>query len=131
MTEQSITAGRAFYERHIALLERGDIEGLVSGQYHENAVLIGADLTLRGRQALREHFAGYLARMGFIRVKSTDSFNEVDDSIFFEATIITAGGEARVYDIFLLSAGKAVRQFTGLISFSPFPAQGEGKQRGG
>lgn len=131
MNGQPTTPGRAFYERHIDLLERGDIDSLVSGQYHDDAVLAGPGFTLRGREALRRHFAGYLERLGFIRVKSTDSFNEVDDSIFFEAVIVTAGGEAKVYDVFLLKEGKAARQFTGLISFTPFPERGEGKQQGG
>jgi hypothetical protein len=62
---------------------------------------------------------GYLERLGTLKLKSTDKFTETDDSIFFEATIITQLGEARVYDVFMLRDGKATHHFTGLISVSP------------
>jgi hypothetical protein len=62
---------------------------------------------------------GYLARLGTLRLKSTDQFTETEDSIFFEATITTSIGVAKVYDVFLLREGKATHHFTGVISVTP------------
>ncbi len=112
------TPGRAFYDRQIALLEAGDIEGEVN-QYHDDAVLVGFDFTVRGREAIREHMTGYLARLGLLKLQSTDRFTETEDAIFFEATMLTGLGVARVYDVFMLREGQATHQFTGLISVGP------------
>jgi ketosteroid isomerase-like protein len=119
MTEQ--TSGRAFYQRQIAALESGDIDRVMA-QYHEDAVLVSLDTTVHGLAALREHFVGYLARLGSLTLLSTDRWAETPDSIFFEATVRTGSGEAKVYDVFILREGKATHHFTGLISFSPLVA---------
>ena len=113
-----ITAGRQFYDEQIAALEAHDIDRLMA-QYHDDAVLIGFDFTIRGIQALREHFVAYLARLGSVKLVSTDRFTETEDSIFFEATILTSLAEAKVYDIFMLRDGKTTHQFTGVLSVSP------------
>ena len=114
-----MTAGQRFYQEQVAALEAHDIDGLMQ-QYHDDAVLIGFDFTIKGRQALRDHFVSYLARLGSLKLVSTDRFTETEDSIFFEATIHTTLAEARVYDAFMLRDGKATHQFTGVISVSPF-----------
>lgn len=112
------TPGRAFYERQIALLEAGDVEGLM-GQYHEDATLVTFEATVAGLPALREYFRGYLARLGSLRLKSTDRFAETADSILFEATVVTDLGEARVYDVFVLREGRATHHFAGVIALTP------------
>jgi hypothetical protein len=115
----SPTPGRTFYDRHIALLEAGDVETLITSQYREDAKLIGFDVTRRGWDELRSHFTDYLARLGGLEVLSTDAFTETEDAIFFEATVRTAHGVARVYDVFMLDRGRATHQFTGLLGFEP------------
>ncbi len=112
------TPGRAFYDRQIALLEAGDIDG-VTNQYHDDAVIVGFDFTVRGRDAIREHMRGYLERLAMLKLQSTDRFTETEDAIFFEATMLTGLGVARVYDVFMLREGRATHQFTGLISVGP------------
>jgi ketosteroid isomerase-like protein len=112
------TPGRAFYEEQIAALETQDIERLMA-QYAEDAVLVTFDATVSGVTALREYFVGYLARLGSMKLLSTDRFTETPDSIYFEATIRTSLVEARVYDVFMLSDGKATHQFAGVLSRSP------------
>lgn len=114
-----MTIGQDFYQQQVAALEAQDIDALVA-QYHEDAVMIGFDFTVRGHQAIREHLAGYLQRLGSLKLVSTDRFTETEDSIFFEATIHTPLAEAKVYDVFLLRDGKATHQWTGVISVSPF-----------
>jgi hypothetical protein len=111
--------GREFYDRQVAYLEADDADGVVENQYHPDAVLVAFDFTIRGRDALREHFRGYLDHLGGLRVKSTDKFTETEDAIFFEATAVTGLGEAKVYDVFMLRDGKATHHFTGIISVTP------------
>ena len=98
---------------------RDDPMSAVDSLDRDGAVLVGFDFTVKGKAALREHFEGYLKRLGSLRLISTDRFTETEDSIFFEATIESDLGEARVYDVFILRDGKATHQFTGVISVSP------------
>lgn len=112
------TPGRAFYQRQIAALEAGDLDALLT-QYHPDATMVGFDFTVKGHTAIRKHFEGYLERLGTLKLKSTDKFTETEDAIFFEATITSQLGEARVYDVFLLRDGKATHHFSGLISLQP------------
>lgn len=115
---------RAFYDRHIELLVAQDVAGLIANQYNEDAVLISFSNQIKGASALVEYFKGYLAGLGYIKVLSTDQYTEGDDSIFFEATVETAGGIARVYDVFMLENGKISRHFTGLLGFTPHAPAG-------
>jgi len=109
---------RAFYERQIAALEARDI-GKIAQQYRPDAQLLGFEVQVEGREAIRAHFERYLAGLGFIRLLSTDRWAQTSDSLFFEATVQTAAGQARVYDVFVLQGDQASRHFTGLISFMP------------
>jgi hypothetical protein len=111
--------GRRFYDQQVAYLEAADVAGLINNHYHEEAVLISFDHTIRGRAALIEHFHRYLAQLGSLNLKSTDKYNETEDAIFFEATIATAHGEAKVYDAFVLKDQRIIRHFSGLIAFTP------------
>ncbi len=109
------TPGKAFYQRQIAALEARDINALMT-QYHPDATIIGFDFTVKGHAAIRKHFEGYLERLGTLKLKSTEKFTETEDAIFFEATITSCLGEARVYDVLLLRDGKTTHHFTGVIS---------------
>lgn len=113
---------RAFYDRRVALLEAGDVETIVTEQYAEDAVLVSFDVTRRGRDELRSHFQDYLVHLGGLELLSTDKYTETDDAIFFEATVRTGHGVARVYDVFILGDGRATQHFTGLLSFTPSDA---------
>jgi len=116
------TPGKRFFDRQIALLAEQDIDG-IANQYAPDAKLVSFDVVRNGREEIRQHFVGYLAALGKIDLKSVDKWAETDDSIFFEATVWTAHGEAHVYDVFMLRDGKATHHFTGLISFTPFANQ--------
>ncbi len=109
-----VTAGRRFYNEQVAYLEANDIDGLVHSHYNANAAMIGFDFVARGHEALRRQFRDYLQAIGGLRLKSTDSFFETDDTIFFESTITTGRGEIRIYDAFVLADGKISVHFTGL-----------------
>ncbi len=115
----STTPGKAFYDRQVALLAANDVEGLIDSQYHPDAILVGFEFTRRGRAELLEHFKGYMGHLGYIKLLSTDHFAEIEDAIFFEATVETQIGIAEVYDVFTLKDGKAVRHFTGIKAVRP------------
>ncbi|MEX2535147.1 MAG: nuclear transport factor 2 family protein [Trueperaceae bacterium] len=117
------TPGRRFYERQIELLEAGDVDRLIDEQYRKDATLVGFDVLVKGSDALREHFREYLDHLGGLEVLSTDKFTETEDSIFFEATVLSKLGEAKVYDVFLLRDGRISHHFTGVTSVVPLRAQ--------
>lgn len=110
---------REFYHRQVAFLEAKDVDGLIDSNYSADAVLTSFDFEVRGTAALKKHFTGYLANLGYIKLLSTDRYTENEDSIFFEATVETAGGVARVYDVFVLANGRIAKHFTGLLGFTP------------
>jgi hypothetical protein len=117
----SSTPGKDFYERQIKYLEANDVPGLIANQYAEDGVIVGFGFTRKGREALLDHFTNYMKQLGKIKLLSTDKFTETADSIFFEATVETAGGTAQVYDVFILNdQNQATHHFTGLKSFTPF-----------
>ena len=115
---QTKTPNRTFYEDQVRYCETKDIAGIRS-HYTDDAVLVSFDNQIFGGDAIAEYFTGYLDRMAGLKLASTDRFVETDDTIFFEATINLDAGVARVYDAFHLRDGRALRHFTGLLSFTP------------
>jgi hypothetical protein len=114
VSENSIATGKAFYERQLDFLVRKDVDGLIEQQYTPDAVLISFDQVVSGRDALKAHFRAYLETLGHLVVKSTDKFVAAGNAIFFEATVASDLGEARVYDAWVLRDGKIARHFTGV-----------------
>ena len=111
----SSSPGRKFYEEQLDYLAAKDVDGLVANHYNDDAVLMSFDVTVRGREALRQYFRAYLERLGTLAVTSTDRFAETEDSIFFEATVTSNLGTVRVYDAFVLRDGKISYHFAGVI----------------
>jgi ketosteroid isomerase-like protein len=111
----TITPGRKFYAEQLDYLAAKDVDGLVANHYNDDAVLISFDVTVKGREALRDYFRTYLERLGTLTVTSTDKFMETEDSIFFEATVTSNLGTVRVYDAFVLRDGKISYHFAGVI----------------
>jgi len=105
---------RQFYDAQIGYLVAGDVEGLIDNQYTEDATLVSFDNQITGNAALKEYFKGYLQMLGNLEVVSTDKFVETDDSLFFEATVNTSLGQAKVFDAWVLRDGKISHHFTGV-----------------
>ena len=112
MTQES--PKRGFYEAQIRYLKAGDVDGLIDNQYTDDATLVSFDTQVTGNAALKQYFRGYLQMLGTLDVLATDRFVETDDSVFFEATVKTDLGEARVYDAWVLRDGKISHHFTGV-----------------
>jgi hypothetical protein len=108
------TLGHRFYAERIALLRQNKTDELIDLHDHDDAVLITFQQVVCGREALKLHFRKYMDELGRMTVRSLDRFTEKEDTIFFEATVETALGEARVYDGFLLHENNATRHFTGV-----------------
>ena|SRR5438045_9697630 len=114
MTKSAGTSGRRFYDDQIALLIQANSDELIDRHYHEDAVLVSTGKAVRGRDALKQHFRGYLQMLGKLEILSLDAFIETEDTILFEATVRTALGVAKVYDAFVMRDGKATHHFTGV-----------------
>ena len=111
----SISPGRKFYEEQLDYLAAKDVDGLVANHYNDDAVLISFDVTVKGREALRDYFRTYLERLGTLTVMSTDKFTETEDGILLEATVTSNLGTVQVYDAFVLRDGKISYHFAGVI----------------
>jgi hypothetical protein len=110
----SETGKRQLYEAQLRYLQAGDVDGLIDNQYTDDALLVSFDNQIRGNAALKDYFRGYLQVLGTIEVLSTDRFVETDDTVFFEATMKTNLGQARVFDAWVLRDGKISYHFTGV-----------------
>ena len=115
MTE-TMTPGRALYDRQIKFLVDKDVDGLIDTNYAPDAELISFQTVVKGREALKTYFRGYIEMLGDIVVESTDKFAETEDAIFFEATVSSKLGRARVYDAWTLRDGQITHHFTGVMS---------------
>ena len=107
----TLSQGQQFYQRRVSCLETQDIDELVN-QYHEDAYVIGLDFVAHGHEAIRNRLSHFLESVGGLSLKSTDSFSETENAVFFAATIQTRDAEIKVSDGFVLRDGKATHQFT-------------------
>lgn len=109
----STTPGRAFLDRRIELITSGQFDAMVDEGYNDNAVLVGFDGQVTGKEALKAHFGTHLGALGAIQLKSVDKVAEAADAIFAELTVVTAAyGEVTSYEAFVLRDGKADYHFT-------------------
>lgn len=108
------TPGRQLYEKQLDYIFAKDVEGLINNHYNEDAVLIGFDIVVKGRAALKDYFHVYLEKLGHLEVKSTDKFQETEDTVFLEAQVVSNLGPAVVYDAWVLKDGKISYHFTGV-----------------
>lgn len=106
--------GNQLYLRQVECLLAKDVNRLVDENYCDDALLTSANSSVRGKQALKEHFRNYLQRLTIKEVKSTDLFVETADTLLFEATVETNLGIAKVYDAFVLRDGKIAYHFSGV-----------------
>jgi hypothetical protein len=118
-----MTTPRELFDRHVRLTEAGDLEGLL-GQYHEDAVLLRFDRVVRGKDALREHYAAYLATGP--RFKELLQVADTEDLVSYQAVIEQGDEEHRAYGAIWTRGERIVRQVSGL-----FPVAAGGAARKG
>ncbi len=109
------TPGKQFYQRQVEYLVAGNADALVEDNYNDDAVLTSPEFIVRGKQALKAHFRNYMRWVKIKAVKSTDKFVETDNTVLFEATVVSNYGEAKVYDAFVLRNGRISYHFTGVM----------------
>src|SRR5438270_595238 len=109
-----MTPGRKFYEEHLAYIHAKDFDGLIDHHYNDDAVFTSFFGSLKGREALREHFRTYLGSLGNLHVQ-LDKLTETGETLLLETTVTTDGGTIRTYDAFVLRGGKIAFQFYGLM----------------
>lgn len=110
---------KALYDKQLEILATKDHVRLIDEQYTPDAQLLNYQYHIVGADALKEYFKGYIANLGYLKLLSTDKYAEGDDSLMFEATVETAGGVAKVYDVFIVRDGKISHHFSGLLGFTP------------
>jgi hypothetical protein len=113
---------RELFDRQVRLIEAGDLEALL-GQYHEDAVLLRFDRAVRGKPALREFYAAYLAQRP--RMLEVLQYADADDVISYQAVLELGGEERRAHGTILLRGERITRQVAGL-----FPAASGAARKG-
>jgi hypothetical protein len=106
--------GKKFYLEQLQFLKENKTDELIDAHYHDDAVLVSFTATVRGKKALKLHFRAYMQNLSPLVVKSTEKFTSTEDSIFLEATVESAMGQASVCDAFVLRDGNITHHFTGV-----------------
>jgi len=96
----SSTAGHTFFDQHVSLLTRGDLDTLLRYQYLDDAVLISPfDVLdkppphiLHGREAIKNFLRKWLDYHGPSNFTSLTNFAETEDSVTFHATMTSRTG---------------------------------------
>jgi len=114
MESKELTPGWVFFNKQLEYLDARAVDALIDDHYTEDALLISGELVIRGRDALKAHFRTYLQRLGTLKIDSIDAFKETSDSIYFEATVTTDLGRARMFDGWVLREGRIAYHFTGV-----------------
>ncbi|HEY4094764.1 MAG TPA: nuclear transport factor 2 family protein [Baekduia sp.] len=117
-----MTTPRELFDRLRRLVEAGDLEGLV-GLYHEDAVLLRFDRTVRGKAALREHLGAYLA--GRPRWREVLQVADAEDLVSYQLLVEQGGDEVKAYGMIVVRGERIARQVEGL-----FPAAGAAARKG-
>src|SRR5687768_1183920 len=110
---------RELFDRATAAINAGDVEGLLAC-YAPDAVQLGYDDVLRGREELRGQVEKWLADRPAVR---TLAYAESEDTIVFEAT----DGATRAYGTMVLRDGLIWRETVGMLpDQASAPAAGRG-----
>jgi ketosteroid isomerase-like protein len=109
-----ITPGRKFYDEHLAFIQAKNFDGLINEHYNEDAVFTSFYGTIRGREALREHFRTYLGGLGDTTIQ-LDKLAEGEDTLLIETTVYAETGQERTYNAFVLRDGKISYHFYGVM----------------
>jgi hypothetical protein len=117
-----MTTPRELFDRQRRLVEAGDLEGLV-GLYHEDAVLLRFDRTVRGKAALREHLGAYLA--GRPRWREVLQLADTEDLVSYQLLVEQGADEVKAYGTLVVRGERIARQVEGL-----FPAAGAAARKG-
>jgi hypothetical protein len=101
---------RELFERAVVAIEAGDVDALL-GCYHPLALQLDVRHAVRGREALRPRFEGWLASRPKVEVRA---FAEAEDTLVYEVET----DEGRGYGTLVVRDGLIWRQTQGL-----FPVQ--------
>ncbi|MFI6598153.1 nuclear transport factor 2 family protein [Nonomuraea sp. NPDC050536] len=95
------------FERQLALIADGDLEGLLA-QYHEEATVVRFDRVAHGPEEIRDFFAAYLALKPTVdQVKSRQIAGDV---ILYNADMTIGGNQVNAFGTLIVKDGKVWRQ---------------------
>jgi ketosteroid isomerase-like protein len=106
-----MTWGQDFLNRHVELLSKGDIDGLIREHYHDDAELVTFEFTRKGKDAI----ASYLgveepAQAGQVSNMEIIAQAESDDTIVFTAIVTSKKmGRFVARDAMYVKDGKVLR----------------------
>jgi len=111
-----MTTPPELFDRQTRLLAAADLDGLL-GLYHEDAVLLRFDRTVRGRPARREYLASWLAQRP--RVVEVLRQADTEDLVSYQAVLELGGEEVRTHGTLVLRGERILREVVGLFPAAP------------
>ncbi|GAA2752338.1 nuclear transport factor 2 family protein [Kitasatospora cinereorecta] len=108
----TVTSARAVFDRQLACLSRGDLEGLLEN-YAPDAVLLRFDAEFSGIERISEAFSGYLALRP--RLVALTHYAESSDMIFYRALMEIAGETKETIGTMMFTNEKISRQTAAVL----------------
>lgn len=113
--ETNMSEADRLQSTQMAYLQRGDIDGMVSACYTDDARMHGFTFRAQGHAAIKELVTLYLQRLSGLGERSMDRFTTGKHHIWMEMTIQNPQGEPiKVYEVKFLRDGKIYLQLYGL-----------------
>jgi len=103
--------GEDFFKKHIEYVSKGDIDGLIANNYHEEAEMVTFDFVLKGKEQIKKYLKEDSPKeTGQVLGMDLDYFVATDDTILFKASVRTEKfGTIKADDALYLKDGKIFR----------------------
>ena len=110
--DEETREARALFARQLAALGAGDLDALMDN-YAEDAVLVRADRTARGREEVRALMAAYLGSKP--EMTAPPEVTVTADVVLYRARMRLGGAEMATVGTFVLRDGLIWRQTMGVV----------------
>jgi len=97
-----------------AAVEAKDLEALTA-LYHPDGLVIGFDMRLRGRDAIRDELSAPLRFLGQVRVLEGTRLSQAADALLVELTVHSRLGRMRATHGFVVRHGLIEHHFIGRV----------------
>jgi hypothetical protein len=103
--------GEELFQKHIDFVSKGDIDGLMANNYHDDVEMVTFEFILKGKEAIAKYMKEDAPKItGQILGMSLDYFTATDDLILFKASVKTEKfGIIKSDDALYLKDGKVFR----------------------
>lgn len=111
------TALPAMFERDLAQMRAGDIEGMLANYHPDAQILRLPDVIARGPAEVRAFLEGYVAMQP--KIVKVIAIEEADNTVLYHSTIEIGGNRMGIVGTWVLRDGQIWRQTAVIVPATP------------